>query len=102
MKFLSSELLAKTRVENVADMIGKISISIGGISVNDSGHVIDLGESKSVEVIIGDDIHSVEITEADDSDMSEGLKALRTAEVEAIEAAEKEAEENKSQDLMGA
>ncbi len=90
MKFLSSELIVKTGVENVGELIGTVSISVGGIPVNDANHVIDVGEATSVDIIIGTDLHTVEITETSENDMSEGLTALRAEEAAAIEAAEAE------------
>lgn len=91
MKFLAYELLEKTGVENFDQYVGAVSINIGGVPVNTRNHVIDVGESLSVDVIIGQDLHTVDIIESDETGMSEGLKAFRDAERDAIEAAEAQA-----------
>lgn len=88
MKYLSSELIEKTGAENALESIGSMSVSIGGIAVNEASHVIDTGVSESVLIIIGTEEFAVILDEDHESDMSDGLRALRAVQVAEIEASE--------------
>lgn len=95
MKYLSREIIEKAGGTAAVDMTGMISISIGGVPVNENDHVIDCGDSTSVEVIIGSEIYTVELTETDESGMSEALREVREretrdAEIQAAQEAEAE------------
>lgn len=90
MKYLAHELLAKTEVPAVLEKIGTVSVNIGGIAINDPLHVIDCGNSESVEVMIGNEFHTVTLDESDESDMSTALRQLRADQTAELEAAESE------------
>ena len=79
MKYLAKEIVEKTGVD-ADEVIGKVSIDIGGISVNSWDHVIDMQDAEKVTVLIGTDEYVVELPETDDLEMSPAYREKIEAE----------------------
>lgn len=83
MKYLAKEIIEKTGVE--VSVIGTVSIDIGGISVNEADHVIDMQDAEKVTVLIGTEEFEVELPETDPLEMSPAYHEKIDAEVKAQE-----------------
>lgn len=52
MKYTSLDLLKLAGVENPEDKIGKVKVSIGGVTVNKPDHIINIQDEKTVECLV--------------------------------------------------
>ena len=89
MKYLAKEIVEKAGVD--VSVIGTVAITIGGISVNEADHIIDMQDAEEVTVLIGTDEYTVELPEEDELEMSPALKEVVAEEVAVAEAQEEEA-----------
>ena len=82
MQYLAIDLLLLAGVETPGDKIGKMSVNIGGIVVNDPTKVINIGDAKTVDIIVGVDKFTAEIPEAQDETHAENVRIQKRAKGE--------------------
>ena len=65
MRYTSLEILKLAGIENPESQVGKIGISIGGVTVNTPDHVINMQDATEVKVIFGKELLTVELPKQD-------------------------------------
>lgn len=91
MKYTASELLRIAGVEQPQDVIGSVSVRIGGIAVNRPDHVINLQGATEVEIQVANERETVQLP----TDRTEPSEEVKTAIKAKGEASTKAFEEKK-------
>lgn len=60
MKFKAKDILEKAGYEP-ASKIGKVRVRIGGVSVNDPEHIINVQDAKEVDILVGIETQTVSL-----------------------------------------
>lgn len=92
MKLTALDILHRAGVETPGDKIGKVSVSIGGVVANDPNKVINLQTAEEVEVIVGNESFTADltkdVTEAEAERVSETKRADGEKKTEAFVASQ--------------
>lgn len=76
MKYLAIDILTLAGVEKPEEKIGHFSVSIGGVSVNESNKIINI-IGDSVEVLVANSEYEFTVPETQDESSAENVRVER-------------------------
>lgn len=80
MRYTAIDILKLAGVEKPEDVIGKFSVRIGGVNVNQLDAVINVAEGNTVEVLVGRELTTVELPETPSEEHQANVHAIKEAE----------------------
>ena len=75
-KYTAKEILAIAGVEKPEDVVGKMRVRIGGISVRELDKIVNV-KGESVDVLIGTETATVTVPERPETEVSDDLESAR-------------------------
>lgn len=80
MRFTAIDILKLAGVEKPEEVIGATTVTIGGLNVSRVDQVINVAEGNTVEVIVGNELKTVELPDSPTEEQQANVHAIKEAE----------------------